>query len=54
MITTKELRKSIADLHLLSDLMVQKDRQVDFWRTQARNQMKRNNKLQKQLADLEK
>ena len=42
MIKPKELRKHINQLSQMADLVVQMERQVDFWRTNARNQMKKN------------
>jgi len=52
MINTKGTRESINYLSNISDLMIQQERQVNFWRSQARAQMKKRNKLQKEYDEL--
>jgi N-methylhydantoinase B/oxoprolinase/acetone carboxylase alpha subunit len=42
MIKPKDLHAHINALSQMADLVKQMERQVDFWRTQARNQMKKN------------
>ncbi len=42
MIKPKDLHAHINALSHMADLVKQLERQVDFWRTQARNQMKKN------------
>ena len=42
MIKPKDLHGHINALSQMADLVKQMERQVDFWRTQARKQMKKN------------
>jgi len=42
MIKPKDLQGHINALSQMADLVKQMERQVDFWRNQARNQMKKN------------
>jgi len=45
-----QLEKQVVRLTaFVGDLMAQKDRQIEFWRSNAREQMKRNHKLQEKL-----
>ena len=52
MINAKGTREAIRYLSNISDLISQQERQVDFWRSVARSQMKKNNKLQAELLKL--
>ena len=53
MINTKDVRSSVNHLHHICDLIAQKDRQIDFWRDQARKQMSRNHRLYAKVEQLE-
>ena len=45
MISTKKTNEAINYLSHIGDLLSQKDRQVEFWRSVSRERMKKNQKL---------